>query len=93
MEIVIIGGIGDIFKHMLDGYSDEQIKIKFVKRERAKNYFEVTTDLSRSEATEHLRKLIKSNSNSKALSYVFESDLDMYYELAEASKKRKEAKK
>ncbi|MBS5114618.1 MAG: hypothetical protein KHY88_02800 [Erysipelotrichaceae bacterium] len=93
MEIVIIGGIGDIFKHMLDGYSDEQIKLKFIKRERAKNYFEVTTDLSRSEATEYLRKLIKNNSNSKALSYVFESDLDMYYELAKASKKRKEAKK
>ena len=93
MEIVIIGGIGDIFKHMLDGYSDEQIKLKFIKRERAKNYFEVTTDLSRSEATEYLRKLIKNDSNSKALSYVFESDLDMYYELAKASKKRKEAKK
>lgn len=87
MEIVIIGGIGDIFKNLLDGYEDNDIKVKFVKKERAKTFFEVETLLSEEETTNRVKKVVKEYPNSKALSYMFESDLGMYYELAEAAKK------
>lgn len=92
MEAVIIGGIGDVFKNMLDGYEDELVKIRFIKRVHAKNYIEITSDLSLKEATEHIRKIIKQNPNTPALSYMFESDLNMYYDLAQKAKNHKNKK-